>query len=278
MKTIGTIILALFLVCNIAISQDTLYVYKTGTVVSKRAVIDIDSVTFYKNYKTPNPETVTDIDGNVYHTVKIGTQTWMVENLKTTKYRNGESILNITDASSWGTGMTGKWSDYGNSSTYSIRFGHFYNGWAVKDSRNIAPSGWHVPTDAEWTTLENYLIANGYNYDGTKTGDKFYKSLAANTNWFTYSVIGTIGNDLSKNNSTGFNALPGGYRDSNGNFSLQGSNGYFWSSTSFIPSIGTCLYARVLSYDGMLTFKTYLNYSSSSSNYDYGLSVRCIKD
>ncbi len=96
------------------------------------------------------------------------------------------------------------------------------------------PTGWHVPTDAEWTTLENYLIANGYNYDGTTTGNKYAKALASATGWNYYSGTGTVGNTdyPAKRNATGFTALPGGFRGfDNGAFSGVGSNGGWWSSS-----------------------------------------------
>jgi len=275
MKTIGTILLALFLVCNLTIAQDTLYVYKSGAVISKRAVIEIDSVTFSKNYKTPNPETVTDIDGNVYHTVKIGTQTWMLENLKTTKYRNGEIITNETRGFMYWTGIGGKWCDYGNSSVYATKFGHLYNGYAIRDTRNIAPTGWHIPTQAEWTTLQNYLIANGYNYDSTTTSNKIAKSLAAGTNWFTFSDIGSVGYDLNKNNSSGFTALPSGIRyittDNSNGFTLQGSDCYFWTSTTSAAMYDNRNYITRISYE--------INYLGDGLvSWEYGCSVRCIKD
>ena len=281
MKTIGTILITLFLVCNLTIAQDTLYVYKTGSVISKRAVIDIDSVTFSRNYKTNNPETATDIDGNAYHTVKIGAQTWMVENLRTTKYRNGESIPNVSADDSWNNLLSGAWCDLGNNTEFASKYGHLYNGYAVSDNRNIAPTGWHVPTNAEWTTLENYLIANGYNYDGTKVNSKISKSLVSNNSWFNSSVIGAIGNDLSKNNSSGFNALPAGYRDPNISTGGIGNPNYtnfvgmsyisrFWTST-IIQDITPYLYFRSLGYKET-------SITSPSIAKGYGFSVRCIKD
>ena len=96
---------------------------------------------------------VKDIDGNVYHTVTIGTQVWMVENLKVTKYRDGTPIPNKTDATEWGSLTTGAYCDYDNTVSNSTIYGKLYNWYAVNDWRNIAPTGWHVPTDAEWTTL-----------------------------------------------------------------------------------------------------------------------------
>jgi len=215
-------------------------------------------------------ETVTDIDGNVYYTVTIGTQTWMFENLKTTKYRNGEAIGTTTPATKDISGESApkyQWAyngDEGNASKY----GRLYTWYAVNDSRNIAPAGWHVPTDAEWTTLENYLIANGYNYDSTTTGNKIAKSLAATTDWNSNSGTGTIGNDLTKNNSSGFTALPGGYRVGSGAFDLVGSRGCWWSSTEWTTTMG---WSRNLLYYGGNLYR----YTSTKSD---GFSVRCVRD
>ncbi|MDD4729737.1 MAG: FISUMP domain-containing protein, partial [Dysgonamonadaceae bacterium] len=173
MKTIVTIILAIFLIGNLATAQDTLYIYKSGSVVTKRAISDIDSVIFYKAL---NPVTVTDIDDNVYHTVTIGTQVWMVENLKTTKYNDGTSIPLVSDGTAWSNLATPGYCFYNNDAANKSTYGALYN-WFTVNTNKLAPTGWHVPTDAESTTLENYLIANGFNYDGTTTGNKIAKSM-----------------------------------------------------------------------------------------------------
>src|SRR5665648_943598 len=110
----------------------------------------------------PTPSgTVTDIDGNVYKTVTIGTQVWMAENLKTTKYRNGDPIPNITDATAWTNLTTGAYCNNNNDANYATTYGRLYNWYAVNDIRNIAPAGWHIPTKAEWTTLTTYLGGQG---------------------------------------------------------------------------------------------------------------------
>ena len=101
--------------------------------------------------------TVTDIDGNVYRTVKIGTQVWMAEKLKTTRYRNGDPIPNVTDNPQWISLKTGALCWYKNDEANKATYGSLYNWFAVADSRNIAPVGWHVPSDEEWTTLTTCL-------------------------------------------------------------------------------------------------------------------------
>lgn len=227
----------------------------------------------YGDIKTFTTRGVQDIDGNVYNTVTIGTQTWMAENLKTTKYRDGQSIPNITDATSWINLATGALSDYDNDAVNGAYYGKLYNWYAVNDTRNIAPVGWHVATYAEWTTLENYLIANGYNYDGTTTGNKIAKSLAARTDWFTYAGadadVGVIANDLIKNNKSGFSSLPGGIRHkSDGTFEDLNTVGYWWTATLY-NSVNAWMMAMGNGDSGLAE-----NWYSRNT----GLSVRCVKD
>ena len=214
--------------------------------------------------------TVTDVDGNVYKTVTIGTQTWMAENFKATHYRDGSAIPNITSATSWIALSTGAYCDYNNTPSNSAIYGKLYNWYAVSDSRNLAPTGWHVATDAEWTTLENYLIANGYNYDGTVSGNKIAKSLAANTVWLTSSNVGAIGNNLSLNNSSGFSALPGGFRYNVDGSYRDGLNyrGYWWMASENNSS--TAWY-RILDNSFNYTYR-------GSDIKSLGFSVRCIRN
>jgi len=266
MKSISTIILAIFLSSNLATAQDTMYVYRAGTVISKQAVADVDSIIFYKPI-TP-PAVVTDIDGNVYHTVTVGTQTWMVENLKTTKYNDGTSIPYTFDANTWSALSTPGYCYYNNDAANKITYGALYN-WYTVNIGKLAPTGWHVPTDAELTTLENYLIAHGYNYDGTTTGNKIAKSLAATTLWNTYTTVGTIGYDLTKNNTSGFAGLPGGFRYPNGTFYNIGESGHWWSSTQG-SSTANALYRGLYYYDN-LVYRT-------NASMQYGFSVRCLRD
>jgi uncharacterized protein (TIGR02145 family) len=219
--------------------------------------------------KTNNSSTVTDIEGNVYNTVKIGTQVWMLENLKTTKYNDGTAIPLVTDSTAWTYLSTPAYCWYKNdAATYKNKYGALYN-WYVVNTGKLAPTGWHVATDAEWTTLENYLTANGYNYDGSTSGDYYAKSLAATTDWATDSGTGTIGNDLTKNNRSGFSALPGGYRNNDdGTFNVVGDNGYWWSSTE--SSSGYAWY-RDVGYRGSSVYR-------DNDGKQGGFSVRCVRD
>ena len=163
------------------------------------------------------PATVTDIDCNVYHTVTIGTQVWMVENLNVTHYRNGDPIPNITYNTAWLNDTTGAYSNYNNDVNYSISYGRLYNWYAVANNRKIAPAGWHVPTDAEWTVLTDSL--GGDSIAGGKMKE------AGTAHWLSPNTGAT--------NSSGFTALPGGGRDYNGGFYYLTHGAYFWSSTEY---------------------------------------------
>ena len=181
--------------------------------------------------------TVTDQDGNSYPYLTHGDQVWTVKNAEMVTYRDGTPIPQVTDAAEWSNLTTGAWCYYDNDPTK----GKLYNWYAVAGihdtdpntpNKELAPEGWHVPSDAEWTELQNYLIANGYNYDGTTTGNKIAKAMASTTGWGSSTNIGAIGNDQSLNNSSGFNAFPEGNRKSNnGSFDSGGYGAIFWSST-----------------------------------------------
>lgn len=215
--------------------------------------------------KVVEANTVLDIDGNVYHTVTIGTQTWMVENLKTTKYRNGDLIGTTTPASkdiSQEISPKYQWAYNGNDSNV-IKYGMLYTWYAVTDGRNLSPNGWHVPTDAEWTTLENYVST----HLGTSLSTA--KALAATTGWSTYIKAGTIGCNPDINNFSGFSALSGGWRYYyDGTFNYVGINGCWWSSTENSTSYA---WNRNLNYNDDGLFR--LNDTKS-----IGRSVRCVKD
>lgn len=218
-------------------------------------------------------DSIIDIDGNVYHVVQIGNQQWTMENLRVTRYNDGTAIPKDTSAATWNWATTPKYCYYGNTTNADSikKFGALYN-WYVVDTANpkkIAPVGWHVPTDSEWTIMENYLIANGYNYDGTTTDNKIAASLTGQTDWLSNSSItGSIGNDLTNNNSSGFSALGGGYRGTNGDFVLIGKYGYWWSSTE---DDERGAYIRTLYYDD------YCVRGSASIKWS-GYSVRLIRD
>lgn len=172
---------------------------------------------------------ISDIDGNIYKTVAIGTQVWMAENLKTTKFSNGNVIGTTIPATlDIRTQSTPKyqWAFNGNESLVAT-YGRLYTWFAVTDIRNICPTGWHVPTVAEWATLTDYLINNGYGYGGS--GDLIGKSMASTSGWTISTELGDVGNDQMSNNSSGFSGLPAGYRDGSGQFVEVGFRGFWWS-------------------------------------------------
>lgn len=195
--------------------------------------------------------TVTDIDGNVYQTVTIGTQVWMAENLKVTQYRNGDAIPNVTDQTTWEYLTTGAYCEYDNDLNNVATYGRLYNWYAVNDSRDLAPEGWHVPSDNEWQILIDLL--GGATVAGGKMKEAGY------SHWDSPNTGAT--------NESGFSVLPGGYRDGV-NFYTVGISAYFWSATE-----RSSIYA----------WKRFLyNYHSHANRDSHGkragFSVRCVKD
>ncbi|MDB9736310.1 fibrobacter succinogenes major paralogous domain-containing protein, partial [Polaribacter sp.] len=168
-----------------------------------------------------------------------GDQEWTVINGAMETYRDGTEIPQVSDATQWENLTTGAWCYYGNDPSK----GKLYNWYAlvgIHDAASLsdaslrkefAPEGWHVPADTEWTTLQNYLIANGYNYDGSTTENKIGKAMASASGWTSINNEGAIGNS-NPNNSSGFNALPGGSILGTF-FSGYGSEARFWTLTYF---------------------------------------------
>jgi uncharacterized protein (TIGR02145 family) len=235
-----------------------MYVHN-GTTTVAFAINQVDSVTFYKSNQTA----ITDADGNVYTSVTIGTQEWMTENLRTSKYSDGTPISNLTGNTEWGndttlTGntelgndTTGAWCNFDNDNQHDTIYGKLYNWYAVETGK-LCPTGWHVPTDSEWDVLEDYLTANGHSgSEGT--------ALKSTSGW---NIRGNGTDDY------GFLGLPGGFRSSNGGFGFIGNDGYWWSSSQYSSNLAW--------------------YRSLSSYYDYvdsfnddkrsGFSVRCLRD
>ncbi len=211
------------------------------------------SFSFVMNIPGPN---LIDIDGNTYKSVKIGSQTWMAENLKVTKYRDGSSIPNVTDGVIWKSLSTGAYCYFTNSTAIGSTYGALYNFYAVADNRGLCPTGWHVPSDTEWMTLRDYL--GGANVAGGKLKE-------------TGTVHWDSPND--GNNLSGFTAIGGSWRGGDGIFYYYVRHtGWWWTSTS-VDTNNAWFY--------------YINYKfsdlSRSSTDPYfhkqaGCSVRCIKD
>ncbi len=198
---------------------------------------------------------VKDIDGNIYHTITIGTQVWMVENLKTTKFQNEDPIPNVTNNSQWTKLTTSAYCNYENKIVNGKVYGHLYNWYAINDSRHIAPKGWHVPSDAEWTTLTDYL--GGEDIAGGKL-----KEIGI-SHWKKPNSLAT--------NKSGFTGLPGGYRSSSdGSFCEFEINGSWWRSSD--TNTYEAWY-RSLLYNNSSVYRSYLGLYECS-----GFSVRCVKD
>jgi uncharacterized protein (TIGR02145 family) len=233
------------------------------------------------SFTTKDGSGVYDIDGNIYHTVDIGTQTWMVENLRTTKYNDGTNIPLIVDGAAWSAIYDNAFTNpaycwYNNDISNKDIYGALYNWYTLNattnGNKNVCPTGWHVPSDNEWTSMENYLIANGYNFDGTTSGNKIAKSLAATTNWIPYLFMpGCVGNPdyPDYRNITGFTALPAGYRVIYASFGAVGGADYFWSSTEFSDVIGAWMYEIIDNKVDLIRD----SYPKAG-----GLSIRCLRD
>ena len=196
---------------------------------------------------------VTDQDKIEYKTVIIGSQEWMSENLNVENYRNGDPIPQVQDDEQWKNLTTGAWCYYENNPENGKTCCKLYNWYAVNDSRGLAPNGWHIPSDAEFTKLTDYL--GGEDVAGGK--------LKAPTVWKDPNS--------GASNESGFTAFPGGYRNFNSLFGGLNEEGIFWSSKQYSQ--------------GNLAFVCYLEYSSSQvNNFVYGLdkksglSVRCLKN
>jgi len=213
-------------------------------------------------------------DGAPYQSIVYGTQEWTVENACHITYRDGTPIPEVTDNTEWENLTTGAWCYFHNDPTKP----RLYNWFAVMGihdtdpntpNKEFAPEGWHVPSDAEWTTLENQLIANGYNYDDTTTENKIAKAMASTTGWISYTETGAIGNDQSLNNDSGFNAFPEGSRLSDGSFFDEGYYAFFWSSTEALsPNFA---WVR-----NLFNLNSFLNWSNFSKR--TGCSVRFVRD
>ena len=224
----------------------------------------------------PGVPTVTDYDGNVYHTVQIGGQCWMKENLRTTRYSDGTEITLAASNTDFSSTVAYRYNP-GNHSFNVSTYGYLYNWPAVMNGetsssslpsnvQGICPMGWHVPSDAEWTQLTNYVSGQSEyvcnNYSGY-----IAKALASNTGWAYYTDTCAVGFDLSSNNATGFSAVPAGYHYGS-SFPNSGSSAYFWSSTEYSSSDA---YNRRLTYNNA-------SVNSNNSSKSVGYSVRCLRD
>lgn len=204
------------------------------------------------NNVAPPPPTVTDIDGNVYNIVTIGTQTWLVENLKVTKYNDTTDIPLVTGSTAWENLTTSAYCWYeNNEAAHKNPYGALYN-WYTVNTSNLCPTGWHVPTNLEWIILTDFL--EGESLAGGKLKE------TGTSHWASPNTAAT--------NESGFTALPGGARFSFGPFNFVGDYGYWWSSSE---SNTAEAWGRRMDYDSSHVFRDSFIKQS-------GFSVRCLKD
>ncbi len=198
-------------------------------------------------------ENSTDDSSNKAVPVTINSQVWMSNNLEVTEYRNGEKIPQVTDSIQWGNLTTGAWCYYNNDPSNGKIYGKLYNWYAIKDPRGLAPAGWHIPSDSEWTVLENFL--GGASVAGGKMKE------SGTTHWQSPNTGAT--------NESGFSALPSGWRDGyTGNFNEGGTNGTWWSATDYYQTFAWYRFVG----SGTAALGKYGNFKG------HGFSVRCIKD
>lgn len=211
---------------------------------------------------------ISDIEGNSYKVVRIGNQFWMAENLKSTRFNNGDAIESTNPATLSLANQVNpiyQW-PYSGSDVNAEIYGRLYTWYAVTDTRGLCTQGWHVSSDADWTKMSDYLINNGFGFEGS--GSDIAKSLGSSSRWSLNPTQGNTGNNLLTNNTSGFNAYPAGYKNYTGPFSGLRSTTRWWSSS---PSTA----ANAFFYNLMNSQST-LN--RTSGNKKHGYSVRCVKD
>lgn len=225
------------------------------------------------NFTIDTVATVTDADGNLYHGIKIGDQVWTVENLRTTRYNDDSLIPHAFESADWSDLKSPAYCFFNNTTDTlkQVKWGALYNFYAVHTGK-LAPPGWHVPSKEEWRQLDEYLVLNGYNWDGSidTTGfNKIGKAMAAKTDWFNSTTKGAVGCDSESNNSSGFSALPVGYRSRKGSFDGKNAFAAFWSATG--------LELDYLSEYFFLNSNADYLYGTREYSY-YGFSVRLVQD
>jgi uncharacterized protein (TIGR02145 family) len=252
----------------------SMIVNKTDGSKATFQVADIENITF------EDLNTFTDLrDSTIYETVKIGDQIWMRENLAYLPTVSPSKEVSDTTPFCYVRGYEGSTVSLAKANANYGTYGVLYNWPAVMNGassstsvpsgvQGICPSGWHLPSDAEWTVLTDYLADNGYGYGGS--GSDIGKSMAAISGWTSNSIAGTVGNDQTSNNRSGFTTLPGGNLNNNGYFDNLGNAAFFCSSSD--SDAGNAWYRNLdCSYDGVNRFNYYHNKSC-------GFSVRCLKD
>jgi uncharacterized protein (TIGR02145 family) len=217
---------------------------------------------------------ITDQDGNTYNIMPYCDQVWTVQNAQMSTYRDGTPIPEVSDNTEWANLTTGAW-QYTFHGPIPEKLYNWYAVMGIHDTdpntpnKEFAPLGWHVPSDAEWTTFENCLIASGYNYDGTTTEDKIAKAIASTSGWVEdQDSPGAPGYNQSTNNSSGFNIYPFGTIDDNGPVN-GASNSVLWSSTEETSDTANRRF---------LHWGTEYFSNNTAANKRDGFSVRLVKD
>jgi uncharacterized protein (TIGR02145 family) len=279
MKKIFLLVSLFTMLFATAQTQDSLFVWKAGVMIHKQSIkpADMDSITFKRpvvnlngiNIAGPN---VTDIDGNTYQSVSNCGLTFTKQNLNVSKYSDGTPIPQVTDPTQWANLTTGAWCYYNNNPANGAVYGKLYNWYAaagIYDAaslanpalrKKLAPAGWHVPTDSEWSNLINCLDPNA-------NGGSTFPNIAGGKMKSTGTSLWSSPNTAATNES-GFSGLPAGYRIYNGTFNNIGSLGLWWSSSE---SSTASAWARSLLYDFGGAYRDF-----SSKN--YGFSLRCLRD
>ena len=209
------------------------------------------------------PNSIADADGNIYSTTVIGNQRWMAENLRTGHYANGDPIPYLPDNTAWLSLTAGAWSNYASDAAYGDIYGKLYNWYTVVDPQSVCPSGWHVPTDADWMELEENLGVPVYDLDNAGS-----RGAAANAGGRLKADVLWISPNTGATDSSSFSAFPGGVRTNSGNFQDIGLYGYWWSASEFNSS--------------QAWYRSLVNNDAGVVRYNgpkhIGASIRCVED
>jgi len=200
---------------------------------------------------------MTDQEGNEYKTIVIGTQEWMAENLNTSVYRNGDEIQTNLNSTGWQNTLNGAYAVYNDDANIFCPYGKLYNWYACTDARELCPAGWHVPSDAEWSVLIEYLGGTALAGGKMKTIETLQQGTGL---WYAPNTAAT--------NSAGFSGVPGGYRYFLGEYDLKGSNAFWWSTDAFLQNNA---WSYFLSHTEEEVFRVDFDKNN-------GFSVRCVRD
>lgn len=257
------IVFAVLIISSITLNAQTIMnIHQNDGTVVQIPSNTIDSIAYsVSGGIISNPGAGITFNGYTYLSIVLGNgQEWMAENLRTSTYANGDSIHNVIAPNQWESLTTGAWAHYENNSSFENPYGKLYNWYAVADPRNICPTGWHVPSDAEWGEFMNYLDPNsngGVNIPNTSGG----KMKSTGTQYWQNPNTGAT-------NESGFSGLPGGNRNFDDIFYYVGKYCYWWSSTEYYTGYA---WYRLLDYNNGDAFRAHAGEMN-------GLSIRCLKD